>query len=129
MLYVGAVDATLRAYRLVGGSFPTTPDSQTAHVFGFPATSPSVSSNGTSNGIVWAIDATNNGSELPPGNVQGPAILFAYDANDLSHVLFSSQAKAQDRCGDAVKFNPPMVMNGKVYVGGNGQLTVYGLKS
>lgn len=128
-LYVGAVDATLRAYRLVNGSFPSTPDSQTSHFFGFPATAPSVSSNGSTNGIVWTLDTSSNGSEIPLGNTQGPAILYAYRADDLSQVLFSSQDKLQDRCGDAVKYTSPVVMNGKVYVGGNGQLTVYGLKS
>ena len=127
VLYVGAVDATLRAYSLVDGEFSEPPTSETAAVYGFPATSPAVSSNGMTDAIVWTLETSTNGSGLPPGNTLGPAILRAYDATDLAHVLFESDATSANTCGDAVKFTVPTVANGKVYVGGYDQVTVYAL--
>ena len=82
---------------------------------------PSISSQGTSNGIVWAIDATQFG-------VPGPAVLHAYDATDLSQELYSSdQAGRRDVPGRAVKFTVPVVANGKVYVGTENHLAAFGL--
>ena len=121
------MDATLRAYSLVDGEFSEPPTSETAAVYGFPATSPAVSSNGMTDAIVWTLETSTNGSGLPPGNTLGPAILRAYDATDLAHVLFESNATSANTCGDAVKFTVPTVANGKVYVGGYDQVTVYAL--
>lgn len=108
-------------------SFNSTPSSSSSHCFGFPGATPAVSSTGSSNGIVWAMDVhcyTTNQSQCA-----GPAILFAYDATNLANELWdSSQAASnRDQAGAAVKFAVPTIANGKVYVGTRTELDVYGL--
>src|SRR3954453_17195561 len=79
-----------------------TPVSQGTTVSAFPGTVPSVSADGTSNGIVW--DAQWDGFT----NSLSPAILRAYDANDLTTPLYSStQAGPRDTPGVGVKFTTP----------------------
>ena len=119
-VYVGALRSSVQCYRVSAGHL--TPVSNAPGTFGYPGTTPAVSANGNSNGIVWALQVDQHGS--------GPAVLHAYDANSLSRELYNSeQAGDRDEAGTAVKFTVPSVVNGKVYVGGGGRLTVYGLLS
>jgi len=113
--------------------------SQSATSFGFPGATPSVSANGSANGIVWALDSSQYCTNQSPGC--GPAVLHAYDATSLAELWNSSQGTGSNAAGNAVKFTVPTVANGKVYVGtrGNntggvtssttvpGELDVYGL--
>jgi hypothetical protein len=83
----------------------------------FPGVNPSISANGLTNGIVWIID-----------HAGGQATLKAYDATDLSDELYSSDTNlARDDAGTYVKFTSPTIANGKVFVGADGQLDIYGL--
>jgi uncharacterized protein (TIGR03118 family) len=98
-----------------------TPVSQGTSVSGFPGEVQSVSANGTTNGIVWSpeVDGFATGS---------PAILRAYDANDLSNVLYASnQAGPRDTAGGGIKFSTPTIANGMVYLGTQTEVDVYGL--
>lgn len=114
-VYFGAVGAALKAFPIANAKLAGTPSSQSTHVFGYPGTSPSVSASGTSNGIVWAIE--NSG-----------AILFAYDATDLTKELYDSNQAANNRDHfSGNKFITPMVVNGKVYVGTPNSVAVFGL--
>jgi hypothetical protein len=110
-----------------GVGFSTTAASKSITRFPFPGAQPSVSSNGTTNGIVWAIDASQYGP--PSSRGTGPAVLHAYDATNLAIELWnSSQAAAsRDKAGNAVKFTAPTIANGKVYLSTRSEIDVYGL--
>ncbi|HUO13470.1 MAG TPA: choice-of-anchor D domain-containing protein [Verrucomicrobiae bacterium] len=86
---------------------------------------PFISANGTSNAIVWTImrpEVIDN--EKGTNN----AILYAYEASNLGTELYnSSMNAARDTAGPAVKFAVPTVVNGKVYVGTQTGLYVYGM--
>jgi hypothetical protein len=111
-----------------------------AHTYGFPGSTPSLSAAGTQNGIVWTLDNSQYCTSIAPGC--GPAVLYAHDATNVATLLWDSAGAAADAAGNAVKFTVPTIANGKVYVGtrGNntggasgsstaaGELDVYGLK-
>jgi hypothetical protein len=130
-IYIAVNAAQLMAIPLVSGLVPAsagvvTPSSMSAETYKYPAPTPSVSALGAANGIVWVLDTNANGTGNQSG-FSGPAILRAYDATNLGHTLYSSTASANDKAGNAVKFQAPVVANGKVYVAGDHALTVYGL--
>jgi hypothetical protein len=109
------------------GQFNPTPTSQSTTIYSGRGTMPSISSQGTSNGIVWAIDATQFG--IPGNHGLGPAVLHAYDATNLATEFWnSSQApNNRDQAENAVKFSVPTVANGRVYIGTQSTVEVYGL--
>jgi hypothetical protein len=114
-VYYGAVGDALKAFPVTTAKLASTPSSQSTHHFGYPGTTPSVSANGTTSGIVWAIE--NSG-----------AILFAYDATDLTKELYDSNQAANNRDHfSGNKFITPVVVNGKVYVGTQTSVAVFGL--
>ena len=109
------------AYSFVNGVLSTTPTSQTSAEFPYPAPTPSISSNGTTNGIVWVLN-TSAYQGL------GSDVLLAFDATNLENLLYSSNTNvSRDNPGDAVKFTVPTIANGKVYVGAAFQMSVFGL--
>jgi hypothetical protein len=115
------VSNSLTAYSFVNGTLSQTPTSQSTQQFGTPSPTPSISANGNSNGIVWILDT--NGVYT-----NEPEVLVAFDATNLGTVLYSSSSNlARDNPGKAVKYTVPTIANGKVYVGGTYQLSVYGL--
>jgi hypothetical protein len=87
---------------------------------------PSLSANGTVNGIVWDIDnSAYVGTD--PGS-SGPSVLHAYDATNVAHELYNSaQNGARDSAGIALKFTVPTIANGRVFVPTGNELDIYGL--
>jgi len=120
-IYYGAVGDNVKAFAVANAGFNPTPTSKSPNSIGFTGTSPSISANGSSNGIVWALDSGAFGRG-------GPAVLYAYDASNLSGELYNSSqaANSRDQAGAAAKFTVPTVVNGKVYVTGASSLTIYG---
>ena len=123
----GSSGAPLKAFSLSSGSLSSSPTSISAQVFAYPGPTPAVSSNGASNGILWAVQ---NG-----GYSSGKAaVIWAYDATNLANVLWNSSINTGDNPGLAIKYAIPVVANGKLYVAESaptdrtlGQLNVYGL--
>jgi hypothetical protein len=87
-----------------------------------PGATPSVSANGTENGLVWAVSTkTWNGQDRP-------AVLYAFEANNIDEPIYSSeQNRARDRVGLATRFVFPVVVNGHVYIAARDEVDVYGL--
>lgn len=119
VLYYAANGDVLRAFPLTNAKLATNSSSQSAATFDYPGSTPSVSANGTSNGIVWAVES-NTGS---------PAVLHAYDASNLGNELYNSgqAASGRDSFGNGNKFITPVIVNGKVYVGTPTGVAVFGL--
>jgi hypothetical protein len=116
-LYYGDVSGTLKAFAISGAKLGTTPQSQSATQFTYPGTAPSVSANGTANGIVWAHENT------------ATAVLHAYDATNLAHELYNSNQAAanRDQFGTGNKYITPVIADGKVFVGTTNAVAVFGL--
>ena len=119
-VYYGSVSNALEAFKITNAKLATSPSSSSGTSFGYPGTTPSISANGTSSGIVWAIQ--NGGST---------GVLHAYDATNLATELYNSNQAANARDQFATnsncKFVTPMIANGKVYVGTPGAVVVFGL--
>lgn len=127
------IPAGLRQFTLSGTTL--TPSTYTA--FGneqnIRGTTPFISSNGASDGVIWMID-----QGLPLGNSSPiTATLRAFDPTNLSTELYNSNINPSDAPGYGIKFTTPIVANGKVYIstGHNlttaatpqGEIDVYGL--
>jgi len=114
LYYAGSGDF-LRQFTFADGMFSL--GMKTSIQFPFPGSTPSVSANGTSNGIVWAMKNTN------------PAVLHAYDAaNFPTEIYNTSQApNNRDQFGAGNKYIAPTIVNGKVYVGTTNGVGVFGL--
>ena len=115
-VYYGAVGDHLKSFPITSAKLSATPATQSATSYAYPGTTPSISANGTSNGIVWAVE---NGST---------GVLHAYNATNLTSELYNSNqaANSRDHFSDN-KYVTPMVANGKVYVGTPNSVVVFGL--
>jgi hypothetical protein len=117
-LYYGDNTGTLKAFTIAAAKITVAPTSQSATSFTYPGTAPSVSANGTSNGIVWAHENTS------------PGVLHAYDASNLAHELYNSNqaSGSKDQFGPGNKYITPVVADGKVFVGTTNAVAVFGLR-
>jgi hypothetical protein len=98
-------------------------------------TTPFISADGTSNGILWMVD---NGLPLQLNSSPTKATLRAYDANDLGTELYNSSQNSADVPGYGIRFGSPVVADGRVFfstghdlptvANPKGELDVYGLK-
>jgi outer membrane protein assembly factor BamB len=112
-LYYGGIQDSVQAIPVTSGSA-----SQSGNTLGPAGATPVISANGTSTAILWALDTTANG---------GP-VLYAYDATDLTKELYDTSMQAGRDAVDATgKYSVPVVANGRVYVGTQTGVDVYGL--
>jgi hypothetical protein len=115
-VYYGPVGTALMAFPVQAAKLAASPASSTATTFAYPGTSPAVSANGTTNAIVWAHENSS------------PAVLHAYDAGNLAHELYNSSqaANGRDQFGAGNKFITPAIADGKVFVGAQTGVAVFG---
>jgi hypothetical protein len=115
-VYFSGINDSIKRFRLSASTskLTTMPSDRSSTTYAFPGSNPVVSANGNGSGILWAVE-------------KGAGVLHAYDANKLGTELYNTAQNAtRDALGNAIKFAPPLVVNGKVYVGTRTQLVVYG---
>jgi mono/diheme cytochrome c family protein len=120
-LYIIDFNSRIGAYKIVNGLFKETPLETPDAYDNKGGVTVCISANGAGNALAWAI--YNAGGESPTA----ACLLRAYNATNLAKLYDSSQLPARDSAGAAVKFTAPTIANGKVYVGAQYSLTVYGL--
>lgn len=117
-IYCGPQGSPIFAFQFKNAQLLTSAVAQTANALVYPGATPSISADGTQNGIVWAAENTN------------PATLHAYNAKTLTEIYNTNQAaKGRDHFGAGNKFITPTIANGKVYVGTTNGVGVFGLLS
>ena len=115
-IYYAANNNNLKAFSVTNGLLSATTLTDTARTFGFPGATPTISANGTNNGIVWAIQKAN------------PAVLVACNATNFSAELYTSAlVPSRDQLANGVKFAVPTIADGKVFVGDTSSVSVFGL--
>ena len=125
-VYFGAVNDAIKRFTFSNGQLSTSAASQSSNVYHYPGANPAISANGSSNGILWTIE---NAGALNGVGTATTAIVHAYDAMNLGDELYNSTQVTSDSVGAPVKFSMPTVANGKVYVGAQFSVGVYGLFS
>jgi hypothetical protein len=120
-LYFAGRNDNIKAFPFANGIITTTPV-ETANSYTLTGI-PAISANGNSNGILWLV------RNLTPTN--STTLLSAFNASTLQtnlvEIYDTQQNTARDALGLAPHFATPLVANGRVYVGTNTQLKVYGL--
>jgi hypothetical protein len=122
-VYLGSVGAGfagdhLRSFSLNAALLENSPVQETPTTFGYPGVTPSISAYNVSDAIVWAPENST------------PAVLHAYNATNLSDELYNSNqaANGRDQFGAGNKFIVPTIANGKVYVGTQNSVGIFGLR-
>ena len=125
-LYYHSNGSVLRSFHWNPNNNPPLTAAASANVtYNMHGATPSVSAQGTTNGIVWDIDNSAYLGNTPSSS--GPSVLHAYDATNLNELYNSSQAGSRDTAGTALKFTVPTITGGKVYVPTSTELDIYGL--
>ena len=118
-VYYHGTGDVLKAFDLISGKLSDEPTAQGPNTLGFPAPTPCITANRAQNAILWEV-----GYGSPP-------VLYAYPAASVATELYDSNQAASNRDNPAgaggVKFAVPTIANGKVFLGSQGTLTVFGL--
>lgn len=113
-VYFAANADVLKAFSLVNGRLSTSPVARGSTTFGYPGAELTISANGSTDGIVWALEGGD------------PGVLHAYSATNVGNELYNSTMNRNDALGSVESFVVPTVANGRVYVATTGQVSVFG---
>ncbi len=119
-LFYQPANAAMKGFSISNATINATAFATAGASFGAYNGGPVVSANGTNNGIVWVINGVGGGAT---------AVLYAYNATNLATLYSSSQLLARDNPGGGIKMITPTVANGKVYVGAQYALNIYGFNT
>jgi hypothetical protein len=130
-VYFGPISDNIQAFQLNNGRLTTSAVTRSQEVYKYPGATMAVSANGSSNGLLWAIQRNGDcGVQLTCSSAT-PGVLRAYDLSGSGNVLVqvynSDQMGTRDRLDFATKFSVPLVANGKVFVASMSKLTIFGL--
>ncbi len=116
-VFFGPVGGPILAFQFDKARLLATPTSMSPTSYPYPGATPSISANGATNGILWAVESNSN------------AVLHAYLATNLADELYNSgQASGgRDDFGPGNKFMVPTIAHGKVYVGTPNGVAAFGL--
>jgi hypothetical protein len=122
-VYYCANSDSIKAFPIVNAQLPDAPTQETSNRFIYPGATPSISANGSSNAIVWAIESLKINGVQDSG-----AVLHAYDATNLSNELYNSAqaSNSRDEFNLPSHFMTPTIANGKVYIGTQAGIVVFG---
>jgi autotransporter-associated beta strand protein len=121
-IYCQPSSGAMKSFSIANAAINTTATATAAASVGSFNGGPVISANGTNNGIAWLING-NSGSTSAAG------ILYAFNATNISQLLWSSaQLASRDSMGNGIKMTTPTVAGGKVYVGAQYTLSVYGVQ-
>ncbi len=113
-IYIIGQSDYLKCFTISAGAMSAAPIAQSPTAIGYAT--PTISANGTNNAIVWTMNSSG-----------GSATLYAYNATNVAQELYNSgQNFARDNAGSSVEFTLPTVANGKVYVGAQYAVSVFG---
>jgi hypothetical protein len=128
LVYNWSEEDYMLAYRLINDRLVTPPILQsTVRSPEHPGGSLTVTANGSApgTGIIWASIPTRKEDakhRLTPGTLR------AFDAETLQQIWTSDDNYDRDRVGTLIKFVPPLVVNGRVYMASHDNaVAVYGL--
>jgi hypothetical protein len=136
-VYIGTTAGPVQQFSYASGQLKPGPVTDAEIADGTYGTTPFISANGTSSGILWMLD---HGVPIqdPISSKPSNAVLRAYDASNVSVKLYDSSQNAADAPGFGIKFTSPIVANGKVFIGTahdtlstakpQGEIDVYGLR-
>jgi archaellum component FlaF (FlaF/FlaG flagellin family) len=121
VFYWGNFDS-LKSFRLFNGLLSTSPIVTSAPITSdYPGPTATITADGKGGGVLWVSENDGHGPN-------GSALLRAFDAANISRELYNSaQAGSRDLPGHPVRFQVPTVGNGKVYLGTETEVDVYGL--
>jgi hypothetical protein len=118
-VYTAARQDHIKAFSVSNGILSSTWVNESAASYTLAGV-PALSANGTENGIFWLVRNTNN--------TGGIMELSAFSVSpNIAELYNTQQMSGRDALGTAPHFATPLVANGRVYVGTQTQLKVYGL--
>ena len=110
---------SLRDYAIADGELKL--NAYSSLKFDNPGATPSISSNGSKDAIVWTVATRGWNSR------DRPAVLYAFDATNINQPIYSSEQNGRrDRAALATRFAIPVVMNGRVYLATRSEVEEYG---